>query len=183
MEQLRVVILMHRFVLSPVDAPRPVPVPRERAQRLQQTRHVPPAHLQALQGVFAAANVPPQHQVERHVPWMPGQHHPRTHMVWQLHTVAAMVVVKHKNTVRPHLPHACGEDKRTACIDRKAFLLINGGANGLSHIPINVPARAAHGIHSVANPVLLHHALPRSKGRKVLREGNRIPPELAQAGR
>ena len=62
-----VIILMHRFLLRPSDAPRTVTVLRKRTQSVQKPSHHPPSHLQTFERVPTSTNITSQHHVQRHI--------------------------------------------------------------------------------------------------------------------
>ena len=179
-EELRVVILVHRADHA-IQTPRP-----QRRQRLKDTRHDVPTNFQTLQHV-AMPDVSAQmdHEIPVQVSRAPRHVHARPHAGRVLAPDAPLetVVLQLKHAVFQHTPHRRGEDQVRAALDAKALpeLRRRGRLRLLGSVQVR-PWPTAR-VHAISFAILLHphHARARREALQILREGNRVAPELLQA--
>ena len=179
-ERARVVPLVHG-PQSPVQTPA-----THGRQRVQDVRHQAPAQLQALEHA-ASAEVTSQHQRINALQElrMPRHAHAWRH-VRELHETfpKAVIVRQHKLAAGAHLLDRRRPHQGARLISCEHALLVLGGTDQVLQPTLRRgqrSARAKLGVHAVPDLVAAHQAHALRKGRRVLREGDHILPELRQA--
>ena len=178
-KELRIVVLVHRPDHT-LQAPRP-----EFGQRLQDTRHHIPANLEALQHI-TVPHIPAQlnHKILVQMPRTPGHVHTRPHAGRLLapENSGEAVVLQNQHAVLVHVIHRRREDQVLATLDAEALPIRLRRSRLFLLRPLQIRTRATARVHAIAHAILLHlhHAHTRREALQVLREGNRVAPELLQ---
>ena len=181
MKQSPVVVLMHRLRLLAPQPPRPVAIARQGTERLQQIRDIPPSYLQPLQRIAPTPQIPPKHQVQRHVLRVPGHHQSRRHVLRALKALAAVIINHDEQPAWQALSNPRREDQSSTHVHRVPLTLLRARASHAPHLAIGITPRPPHRVHSIARPIILHQVQPRSERRDILRERERVPSKLPQA--
>ena len=103
-------------------------------------------------------------------------------MLRQLHPLSPTIVNQHQAPVREDLAYLRGEHQRPTPIHQVPFSLLFRAVHRLPDLTVHIPTRPPHRVHSVSRLIPLHHAVPCRETHEVLRERNRILPELPEPG-